>query len=135
MSFFVAALCEESLKYFIAQKYRKEHISSRSMKNIVIYSAAGALGFSTMENWGYTSNGGKNFAALLFISCLRVVFATALHTMTGTMIGISIAARDFSEVHQQHRCPAFVRVLAVPIFVHGPCPQSTAIERHWRQPQ
>jgi RsiW-degrading membrane proteinase PrsW (M82 family) len=119
MSYCVAALCEEGLKYFIAQRYRKRHIDSRSMKNIVIYSAAGALGFSTLENWGYTSQGGNDYGMLLFISIMRVIFATALHTMTGVMIGIGIAARDFAPEQQNQRYPAIVRVLLVPILVHG----------------
>jgi RsiW-degrading membrane proteinase PrsW (M82 family) len=56
---------------------------------------------------------------LLFISIMRVIFATALHTMTGVMIGIGIAARDFAPEQQNQTYPAIERVLLVPILVHG----------------
>jgi RsiW-degrading membrane proteinase PrsW (M82 family) len=84
VSFFVAALCEESLKYFIAQRYRTLNIQSNSMKNIVLYGDVGALGFLHM---GYTAQGGSNWGLLIFVVVTRIMYGMTLHA---SLIGVGI---------------------------------------------
>jgi RsiW-degrading membrane proteinase PrsW (M82 family) len=123
VSFFVAGLCEESLKYFIAQRYRKLNIQSTSMKNIVLYGAFGALGFSAIENWGYTMQGGTSWGLLLFTALTRILYGTTLHTLTGTLIGIGIAKRDFVLRPMTEGFGAkfmtWLNVIGIPILIHG----------------
>jgi len=125
VSFFVAGLCEESLKYFIVQRYRTLHIQSHSMKNVVLYGTFGALGFSALENWGYTLQGGSNWGLLIFIAVTRIMYGTTLHTLTGTLIGIGVAKRDFvnERLPLGSGCGAsfktWLRIIAVPILIHG----------------
>lgn len=112
VSFLVAALCEESLKYFLVTVYPNGIQGVRCAYGVVVLSAAGALGFATLENVGYVFQ--STSTRSLAIAVMRALLAVPLHGATGIIIGLNVAAPLLSR-----DTAACYGVLALPVLIHG----------------
>jgi RsiW-degrading membrane proteinase PrsW (M82 family) len=110
MAFFVAALVEELLKYFVALWGLSR---AQNCAAAVVYSLAGALGFASLENCLYIMSSGLGIAGF-GTALARSVVSVPLHASTGIIIGVCLGRRKFKGVHM----PAW-KVLRFPILVHG----------------
>jgi RsiW-degrading membrane proteinase PrsW (M82 family) len=84
-------------------------------KGYIVYAVAPALGFSTVENVGYTVEAaGQGVGQGVLAAVMRVLVATPLHCLTGYLLGIGFARREvFGEPLKWYH------IMAVPVFVHG----------------
>eukprot|EP00470_Lotharella_oceanica_P001488 CAMPEP_0170172406 /NCGR_PEP_ID=MMETSP0040_2-20121228/5636_1 /TAXON_ID=641309 /ORGANISM="Lotharella oceanica, Strain CCMP622" /LENGTH=362 /DNA_ID=CAMNT_0010413049 /DNA_START=26 /DNA_END=1114 /DNA_ORIENTATION=+ len=111
-AFFVAALCEESLKYYLVVEFPNGTKNVRTAYGIVVLATAGALGFATLENIGYVfqDSSSSSFA----VAIMRALLAVPLHAATGMIIGLSIAKALMDRTN-----PICWKVLWLPILLHG----------------
>jgi len=110
-AFIVAALCEESLKYYLIQ-YFPGHAKVVRTYDIVVLATVGALGFATLENVGYIfSNANKG---AFMVAAMRAVLAVPLHAGTGMLMGLVIAKGVVGEYPTN-----YFKVLFFPWLVHG----------------
>mmetsp|Transcript_22698 Transcript_22698/g.31746 ORF Transcript_22698/g.31746 Transcript_22698/m.31746 type:complete len:372 (-) Transcript_22698:519-1634(-) len=111
-AFFVAALCEESLKYYLVVEFPNGTKGVQSAYSIVILSTAGALGFATLENIGYVFQ--ESSTASIAVAIMRAVLAVPLHAATGIIIGLNVATAVMERAN-----PVIWKILWLPILLHG----------------
>jgi len=110
-AFFVAALCEESLKYILVDSF-PGHKNARTGYSIIVLATAGALGFATLENIGYVFSDAST--ASLVVAGMRAILAVPLHASTGMIIGYYIAQRAM----ERQPYPVY-KIMFWPLLVHG----------------
>ena len=121
VAFVVAGLVEESLKYALVALY-PGYQPIMHVFGVVLLGAAGALGFSIIENAAYIltalHNDGVNAAAILAL--LRALLSSPLHMATGALVASRVAERIMIAHHRQAPPTCFaLRALWLPIVVHG----------------
>jgi RsiW-degrading membrane proteinase PrsW (M82 family) len=115
MSYVVAGGTEESVKYVITDQIPKRKPLFKDWIGLILYAAAAACGFSTIENVGYILMAAKmSIDAGLENSFERIFISTPLHIGTAVLIGFGIAKRHVFNVPLSK-----LRIMAVPVFIHG----------------
>lgn len=76
----------------------------------IVYGATASLGFATLENVLYVSDGG------LHVAILRAFLAVPGHAFLGAIMGYYVSRAKFTG---GDRRPLLVRALAIPILLHG----------------
>ena len=105
VAFFVAALCEESAKYYLALRWKKvPHIRT---KGIIEVSTAAGLGLAFSEHFMALSG------TSVLLSYVRALLAFPIHCGTAFFIGMQMA-----ELRQEGEITAR-KILPLPIAVHG----------------
>ncbi|KAI2617625.1 protease prsW family-domain-containing protein [Hypomontagnella submonticulosa] len=115
-AFFAAAIPEEVLKYS-GVMYAKRRGRIVHERNYVTFGAAAALGFSTFENIGFVyaaAKEDKGVADLVLALAERVLIGSPMHVMSGLLIGMDAARRDF-----RGEVLSLTQILAVPVLFHG----------------
>ena len=135
LAFVMASMIEELCKFAIMKvgsamvirqaAQTRDSFGIDQFKSIVLFSGIGALGFSTMENVKYVMVNTQTNP--VFLTLMRVVFASSLHVGTGIYIGLSGAksalvdayghTMDVDAVRQWD--DNWVHALTIPIAVHG----------------
>eukprot|EP00466_Bigelowiella_natans_P020846 jgi/Bigna1/71787/fgenesh1_pg.17_\ len=111
-AFFVAALCEESLKYYLVVEFPNGTKGVKTAYSIVILATAGALGFATLENIGYVFQ--ESSRASIAVAIMRAILAVPLHAATGIIIGLNVATAVMERAN-----PVIWKILWLPILLHG----------------
>eukprot|EP01124_Arcella_intermedia_P018359 TRINITY_DN25307_c0_g1_i1.p1 TRINITY_DN25307_c0_g1~~TRINITY_DN25307_c0_g1_i1.p1 ORF type:complete len:327 (+),score=98.05 TRINITY_DN25307_c0_g1_i1:9-989(+) len=121
-SFLVAALTEETLKFTCAFLIRKNQPTITQKFTILALQAVGALGFASLENYGYVVNaasGGDLVETLVSIGS-RGLLSVPFHTMTGVLVGYEVAKRHFEEAPLNGISFKFyVKAVWLPVLLHG----------------
>lgn len=84
-AFVLAAIPEEFFKFTVVFFYASRHKEFDELMDGFVYGVAASLGFATLENVLYVSQGG------LTVAVLRSVTAVPCHTLLGAMMGYLIA--------------------------------------------
>lgn len=84
-AFVLAAIPEEFFKFTVVLFYASRHKEFDELMDGFVYGVAASLGFATLENILYVSQGG------LMVALLRSVTAVPCHTLLGAMMGFLIA--------------------------------------------
>lgn len=115
---YISAGCvEEGLKYWAINRVKLYRPNIQSESAILYYSAAIALGFSTIENIGYlfTTCAEADYTWEIVLSAVeRVCISTPLHLMTSYLIGIGVIRRDI-----QNEPLKLYQIMLLPIIYHG----------------
>lgn len=123
ISFFVAGLVEEALKYVLTSYVKRYRPGFADLTGYLLFATAGALGFSTVENCGYIISAAAQKAAdgsmatwgAVFFNVLgRMFISTPLHLCTAALSCFNIFQRDVALLP----IPRW-RILGLPIFFHG----------------
>jgi hypothetical protein len=93
----VAAFTEEAMKYCLLGRVKHNRPEFNDWSGYLVYAVAPALGFSTIENIGYTF-GSPDIASSVLTCVTRLLVATPVHCLTGYLLGIGVVRREvFSE--------------------------------------
>jgi len=114
-AFFIASLCEETFKYFVASMISVQ--SGRDVPySVVVYSMASAVGLASLENLMYIVIVGLDGSLFLtlFTTITRAILAVPLHATTGVLIGCDMAEKRFN-IHNKN----IFQILMYPFLLHG----------------
>jgi len=118
LAYIVAAGTEETMKYCSPLRFRACR-NSPSPYIYLVCTVASALGFSTIENVGYTFGGGgegvrPDFSQRMVTAYSRAVVAIAAHSICGGIVGLGLSRRYILG----HEVGYFGIILPA-VFVHG----------------
>ena len=112
--FVVAALVEESFKFFFLYKYtfKSPHFNYRF--DGVVYAVFVSMGFAILENILYVFQGGMG------VALSRALLALPLHAACGVYMGIAYGQQKVNSLYKPASFGAVARAcLPVPILIHG----------------
>ena len=112
--FIVAALVEESFKFFFLYKFtfKSPHFNYRF--DGVVYAVFVSMGFAILENVLYVFQGG------LGVALSRALLALPLHAACGVYMGIAYGQQKVNSLYKPASFGAVARAcLPVPILIHG----------------
>lgn len=114
-NFILTALVEETGKYVVLRKLTWKHPAFDYTFDAVVYAVAASLGFATVENILYVSDGSISTALL------RAFFSIPGHTIfaiyMGYYYGMAKAADSQGQMGQRQRY--LNSALLVPVLIHG----------------
>lgn len=109
-AFMMAAIPEELFKFLVVRLYCARHREFDEPMDGIVYGAAASLGFASLENILYVSQGG------LGVALMRAITAVPNHAFLGALMGYYVGQARFSpETARQSTRLA----LLVPILLHG----------------
>lgn len=109
-AFLMAAIPEELFKFLVVRLYCARHREFDEPMDGIVYGAAASLGFASLENILYVSQGG------LGVALMRAITAVPNHAFLGALMGYYVGQARFSpETARQSTRLA----LLVPILLHG----------------
>ena len=109
-AFLGAAIPEELCKFMVLYFYAARHMEFDEPMDGLVYGATASLGFATLENVLYVSEGGFG------VALIRAVMAVPSHGFLGVIMGYYVARAKFEPERAKH---FLVRALVVPIVLHG----------------
>ena len=112
--FIVAALVEESFKFFVLYKFtfKSPHFNYRF--DGVVYAVFVSMGFAILENVLYVFQGG------LGVAISRALLALPLHAACGVYMGIAYGQQKVNSLYKPASFGSVARAcLPVPILIHG----------------
>ena len=112
--FIVAALVEESFKFFFLYKFtfKSPHFNYRF--DGVVYAVFVSMGFAILENVLYVFQGG------LGVALSRALLALPLHAACGVYMGIAYGQQKVNSLYKPASFGSVARAcLPVPILIHG----------------
>lgn len=112
--FIVAALVEESFKFFFLYKFtfKSPHFNYRF--DGVVYAVFVSMGFAILENVLYVFQGG------LGVAISRALLALPLHAACGVYMGIAYGQQKVNSLYKPATFGSVARAcLPVPILIHG----------------
>ena len=112
--FVVAALVEESFKFFFLYKFtfKSPHFNYRF--DGVVYAVFVSMGFAILENILYVFQGG------IGVALSRALLALPLHAACGVYMGIAYGQQKVNSLYKPASFGAVARAcLPVPILIHG----------------
>ena len=112
--FIVAALVEESFKFFFLYKFtfKSPHFNYRF--DGVVYAVFVSMGFAILENILYVFQGG------LGVAISRALLALPLHAACGVYMGIAYGQQKVNSLYKPASFGSVARAcLPVPILIHG----------------
>lgn len=109
-SIFVAAIPEETVKFFVLVYLAEKHVDVRRLQDLLALALAVSLGFATLENFGYViSTGGWTTVA-----ALRAITAVPGHGIDGLAMGALLIRARLSGGAEDVRL-----ALIVPVILHA----------------
>jgi RsiW-degrading membrane proteinase PrsW (M82 family) len=114
LAYISAGCCEEGMKYVLATRVKRWTPNFRDREGFLLYAVAGALGFSTVENIGYSFNSLSPWYQALVGVVTRVLISTPIHLGCAYLVGVGVVRR---EVYGEP-LPLW-RVMVLPILLHG----------------
>lgn len=111
-AFFVAALCEESMKFFVVKKFAYNKVAFDEVMDGIVYTVVASLGFACMENIIYVMRGGISIVAA------RAFTAIPLHALASGIMGYYIGQAKFSASKKIERS-LFLMGITFAIIIHG----------------
>jgi len=109
-AFLTAAIPEECAKFLVLLRFCRKTRDCDEPMDCVVYGVAASLGFATLENILYVSDGGFALAAA------RAVSAVPSHAMDGAVMGFFLGRALFSQPFARGN---FAKALLFPIIFHG----------------
>ena len=112
--FIVAALVEESFKFFFLYKFTFRSPDFNFRFDGVVYAVFVSMGFAILENILYVFQGGLGVAAT------RALLALPLHAACGVYMGIAYGQQKVNSLYRPASLSGLARAcLPVPILIHG----------------
>lgn len=112
--FIVAALVEESFKFFFLYKFTFKNPAFNYRFDGVVYAVFVSMGFSILENVLYVFQGG------LGVALSRALLALPLHAACGVYMGIAYGQQKVNSLYKSASFGSVARAcLPVPILIHG----------------
>ncbi len=105
-----AAIPEEFFKFLVVVFYCARHKEFDEAMDGIVYGVVASLGFATLENILYVSDGGYN------VAILRALTAVPGHALTGAFMGYFIGQAKFGEGSSKRN---WILALLAPILLHG----------------
>jgi RsiW-degrading membrane proteinase PrsW (M82 family) len=97
ISFIVAALVEETFKFWVLWRYSARHCAFDEPYDGIVYGVAASLGFAAVENVMYVlSAHQESFESGLSVAFLRALLSVPLHAACGAIMGICVGIGRFS---------------------------------------
>jgi len=111
-AFLVAALCEESMKFFVVKRFAYNKVAFDEVMDGIVYTVVASLGFACMENIIYVMQGG------IAIAAARAFTAIPLHALASGIMGYYIGQAKFAGNKSAERS-LFLKGLISAIMIHG----------------
>ena len=112
--FIVAALVEESFKFFFLYKFTFKSPAFNYRFDGVVYAVFVSMGFAILENVLYVFQGG------LSVALSRALLALPLHAACGVYMGIAYGQQKVNSLYKPASFGSVARAcLPVPILIHG----------------
>ncbi len=112
--FVVAALVEESFKFFFLYKYTFKSPDFNYRFDGVVYAVFVSMGFAILENVLYVFQGG------IGVAITRALLALPLHAACGVYMGIAYGQQKVNSLYKSVTYGSVARAcLPVPILIHG----------------
>ncbi len=112
--FIVAALVEESFKFFFLYKFTFKNPAFNYRFDGVVYAVFVSMGFAILENVLYVFQGG------LGVALSRALLALPLHAACGVYMGIAYGQQKVNSLYKPASFGSVARAcLPVPILIHG----------------
>ncbi len=112
--FIVAALVEESFKFFFLYKFTFKSPAFNYRFDGVVYAVFVSMGFAILENVLYVFQGG------LSVALSRALLALPLHAACGVYMGIAYGQQKVNGLYKPASFGSVARAcLPVPILIHG----------------
>jgi len=112
--FIVAALVEESFKFFFLYKFTFQNPAFNYRFDGVVYAVFVSMGFAILENVLYVFQGG------LGVALSRALLALPLHAACGVYMGIAYGQQKVNSLYKSASFGSVARAcLPVPILIHG----------------
>ena len=112
--FIVAALVEESFKFFFLYKFTFMDPAFNYRFDGVVYAVFVSMGFAILENVLYVFQGG------LGVAVTRALLALPLHAACGVYMGIAYGQQKVNSLYRSATFGSVARAcLPVPILIHG----------------
>ena len=112
--FIVAALVEESFKFFFLYKFTFKNPAFNYRFDGVVYAVFVSMGFAILENVLYVFQGG------LGVAISRALLALPLHAACGVYMGIAYGQQKVNSLYKPASFGSVARAcLPVPILIHG----------------
>ena len=112
--FVVAALVEESFKFFFLYKFTFNSPDFNYRFDGVVYAVFVSMGFAILENVLYVFQGG------LGVAITRALLALPLHAACGVYMGIAYGQQKVQSLYKPASFGSVARAcLPVPILIHG----------------
>ena len=112
--FIVAALVEESFKFFFLYKFTFKNPAFNYRFDGVVYAVFVSMGFAILENVLYVFQGG------LGVALSRALLALPLHAACGVYMGIAYGQQKVNSLYKSASFGSVARAcLPVPILIHG----------------
>ncbi len=99
-----APIIEEYVKYFVVARWAYSHAEFDEPMDGIVYAAAAALGFASLENVGYLfvsyldpENAGDPSSAVLTVFALRALLSVPGHVLDSSMWGYALGMAKFSD--------------------------------------
>ena len=113
-AFVVAALVEESFKFFFLYKFTFKDPAFNYRFDGVVYAVFVSMGFAILENVLYVFQGG------LTVTISRALLALPLHAACGVYMGIAFGRQKVLSLYKPASFGSVARAcLPVPILIHG----------------
>ena len=112
--FVVAALVEESFKFFFLYKFTFRDPAFNYRFDGVVYAVFVSMGFAILENVLYVFQGG------LGVAITRALLALPLHAACGVYMGIAYGQQKVNSLYRTATFGSVAKAcLPVPILIHG----------------
>ena len=111
-AFVVAGLCEEYFKYRVLDRFCAKDSAFDEPMDAIVYGAVASLGFATLENILYVSDGG------ITVAVLRAFSAVPAHAAFGAIMGYHYSKAHFTPGEHKQRT-RYGNALFIPILLHG----------------
>ena len=112
--FVVAALVEESFKFFFLYKYTFKSPDFNYRFDGVVYAVFVSMGFAILENVLYVFQGG------IGVAITRALLALPLHAACGVYMGIAYGQQKVQSLYKPVSFGSVARAcLVTPILIHG----------------
>ena len=109
-AFFVAAMPEEFFKFLVITLYASRHKEFDEPMDGIVYGAVASLGFATLENILYVSQGG------IGVAIMRAVTAVPGHAFMGAIAGYYVGQAKFDP---KNRWSLLLRGYFYAVLLHG----------------
>ena len=110
-AFFAAAIPEELFKFLVVARYSMRHPEFDEPMDGIVYGATASLGFATLENILYVSDGSLSTALM------RAFTAVPGHAFLGAIMGYYVGRARFAPPARQRSL--MWRAFLVPMWLHG----------------
>jgi RsiW-degrading membrane proteinase PrsW (M82 family) len=110
-AFLGAAIPEESLKFLVLTLYCLRHEAFDEPMDGIVYGVTASLGFATLENVLYVSQGGVT------VALARAFTAVPMHAFCGVIMGYNVGRAHLSQGAERRAC--LWKAILVPIAIHG----------------